>query len=854
MRRISCSFHAQPAVRASLEAYGGDGFSSPSSPLSFHGAHRRRRALCKFEDNEKTTLSSSSSSSSECSCETKDAENDERPPFDINIAVLLAGFAFEAYNTPLEDGRTQETDPFGCKITFLSEQFLREVYDGKLWINLKNGSQFPGLDLWGTSDPYVVLRVGECIIRSKSVWATTAPVWNEQLEINVKNPSTQFLQVAAWDANLVTDDRRLGNSGISLEHLSDGQKHEVRKELEGMAGGGVLTMEIQYKRFEDIDATRQGWRIPVLSDFLQGKGWDDVLKSTFGSHSLTVRDYLSSVLGSSEQDSHSFEIETQKGSKEEDLQMGTKDNNKISAALLVSDATGKDEDLLSRSASEESVQGLHMAPSPDSKDNLDEKASEADVVRDLGGLISQTFGVSVDNLGIPAFDKVSWDALDVIKKLGLESRNKAESHYVESGLALSPTKETSPLVESVPVESSALPVEDIQKASLSLLKQTEETLKSWAVLASSLTGQTKSNEKRTNRTTALIKDTTLSASQDDDTSVLSSTSSEKLRSAEELEELRKMFGKAESAMEAWAVLAGSLGHRSFVKSAFEKLCFLDNSKTDTQVALWRDAQHRRVVVAFRGTEQVKWKDLRTDLMLLPVSFNPERVGGEFKEEAMVHGGFLSAYDSVRNRLMSLVKASIGISNENTDNERPWQVYVTGHSLGGALATLFALELSTSQLSRHGNIAVTMYNFGSPRVGNKMFADKYNKILKDSWRVVNHRDIIPTVPRLMGYCHVARPIYLTAGDVNAATVNMELIEDGYQGDVIGEATPDFLIEEFMRGEKHLIERLLQTEIAMIQSIRDGSALMQHMEDFYYISLLENVSPKLRILQEELGKGP
>lgn len=37
-------------------------------------------------------------------------------------------------------------------------------------------------------------------------------------------------------------------------------------------------------------------------------------------------------------------------------------------------------------------------------------------------------------------------------------------------------------------------------------------------------------------------------------------------------------------------------------------------------------------------------------------------------------------------------------------------------------------------------------------------------VKDSWRVVNHRDIIPTVPRLMGYCHVAHPVYLTAGEV------------------------------------------------------------------------------------------
>ncbi len=42
---------------------------------------------------------------------------------------------------------------------------------------------------------------------------------------------------------------------------------------------------------------------------------------------------------------------------------------------------------------------------------------------------------------------------------------------------------------------------------------------------------------------------------------------------------------------------------------------------------------------------------------------------------------------------------------------------------------------------------------------------------------------------------------------------------------------------MRGERQIIERLLQTEIAMLRAIRDGSALMQHMEDFYYIALLE-----------------
>ena len=42
---------------------------------------------------------------------------------------------------------------------------------------------------------------------------------------------------------------------------------------------------------------------------------------------------------------------------------------------------------------------------------------------------------------------------------------------------------------------------------------------------------------------------------------------------------------------------------------------------------------------------------------------------------------------------------------------------------------------------------------------------------------------------------------------------------------------------MKGEKELIDRILQTEINIFRALRDGSALMQHMEDFYYISLLE-----------------
>ncbi|CBI35775.3 unnamed protein product, partial [Vitis vinifera] len=195
------------------------------------------------------------------------------------------------------------------------------------------------------------------------------------------------------------------------------------------------------------------------------------------------------------------------------------------------------------------------------------------------------------------------------------------------------------------------------------------------------------------------------------------------------EEMKALFSKAETAMEAWAMLATSLGHPSLIKSEFEKICFLDNPSTDTQVAIWRDSARRRLVVAFRGTEQARWKDLRTDLMLVPAGLNPERIGGDFKQEIQVHSGFLSAYDSVRTRIISLIKLLVGYIDDGREMQLKWHVYVTGHSLGGALATLLALELSSSQLAKRGVISVTMYNFGSPRVGNKRFAEVYNEVIE-----------------------------------------------------------------------------------------------------------------------------
>jgi predicted lipase len=111
-------------------------------------------------------------------------------------------------------------------------------------------------------------------------------------------------------------------------------------------------------------------------------------------------------------------------------------------------------------------------------------------------------------------------------------------------------------------------------------------------------------------------------------------------------------------------------------------------------------------------------------------------------QCWVHSGFLTAYDSVRPAVLGLVDTVLA-----GEEGEAWTVLLTGHSLGGALATLAAYDLSLRRWTRRPRVA--MYNFGSPRVGNRVFAAEFNARVPDAWRVVNRSDAVCTVPRLMG---------------------------------------------------------------------------------------------------------
>lgn len=82
-----------------------------------------------------------------------------------------------------------------------------------------------------------------------------------------------------------------------------------------------------------------------------------------------------------------------------------------------------------------------------------------------------------------------------------------------------------------------------------------------------------------------------------------------------------------------------------------------------------------------------------------------------------------------------------------------KVYITGHSLGGAIATLLAMALKA-----HFQINSNVVTFGSPRVLDEAGAEEYNRLVPNTIRVVHKLDLVPRIPKL-GYQHVSQELHL-----------------------------------------------------------------------------------------------
>ncbi|XVF28393.1 hypothetical protein REPUB_Repub15cG0025700 [Reevesia pubescens] len=109
------------------------------------------------------------------------------------------------------------------------------------------------------------------------------------------------------------------------------------------------------------------------------------------------------------------------------------------------------------------------------------------------------------------------------------------------------------------------------------------------------------------------------------------------------------------------------------------------------------------------------------------------------------------------------------------------IMVTGHSMGGAMASFCALDLTINHEAKN----VQVITFGQPRIGNAAFASYYGKLVPNTIRVTNDHDIVPHLPPYYSYFpqktyhHFPREVWLHKLGLGSLVYRVEKVSDREQ---------------------------------------------------------------------------
>ena len=187
-----------------------------------------------------------------------------------------------------------------------------------------------------------------------------------------------------------------------------------------------------------------------------------------------------------------------------------------------------------------------------------------------------------------------------------------------------------------------------------------------------------------------------------------------------------------------------------------------------------------VILAFAGTDPGVWQNLATDFNALPTADTDKHVGFELAAGAAA----------------AEVAQATQISRQS---QKP--LFITGHSLGAALAALAAQMAAAG-----GSPPRAVYTFGMPRVGGSKFQASYDASLGDvTYRLVHGVDLVARVPMSsVGFRHVGRLLECAAGAKFDATQPLS---------PVGSDDPPFAQEFaniFLRGANNILSGHILSE--------------------------------------------
>ncbi|MFZ1933735.1 MAG: lipase family protein [Thermoguttaceae bacterium] len=206
---------------------------------------------------------------------------------------------------------------------------------------------------------------------------------------------------------------------------------------------------------------------------------------------------------------------------------------------------------------------------------------------------------------------------------------------------------------------------------------------------------------------------------------------------------------------------------------------------------------KAAVLAFRGTQNIGNCLTDADTLLVSQAPYPGRV----------HRGFAEAVELVWPEVRRLLGAP----------SRTVPLWVTGHSLGGAMATLASIRLTSE-----GYSVRAVYTYGSPRPGDRLFHNSYSLA---NYRFVNNNDLIPHLPFRWCYKHVGK---------------LRLVDE--EGECSEEQAAWEAKKQSLAGKAKRVQRAHRHSTGLLHALCDFDWLADHHLD-KYLDAIKKILPRV-----------